>query len=112
MEDQIEELGTPEPVGGAERLLGEVAPAVDAAEPLDAVRQGAPAEEAGTSPSPASLRLAVRWAAFVGTVRGPVEGRRLGHAEGALQPSRHMQSSGHDASDAVFRWRTRTARAR
>src|SRR5262249_25262 len=69
-EDPREELGTLEPVGGAERLLTEGAPAVNTVETLDAVRLGLAAEEAVAHPTPASGWAAVECALVVGTERG------------------------------------------
>src|SRR6185369_16663050 len=62
-----EQLGAAEPVAGAERLLGEVAPAVATAVTLDAAGLRAVGEEAGAHPVPRSGWAAVECAGIVGT---------------------------------------------
>jgi hypothetical protein len=97
MEQRQQQFGPLEPVGGAERLLGEAAPAVATAEPLDAVRGGEAAEEAGPLPAPRSRWGKVECAALVGSDRGWLEAHGLGHAAASLQPPHQPQSSAHNA---------------
>ena len=59
VEDALRELRALEPIGGPERLLAEVAPAVDTAEPLDALGRELATEESGADPAPR-----IGWAAM------------------------------------------------
>ena len=75
MEDRLLELGTAQPVGGAEGLLAEATPAVTAAEPLDAAGRGQALEKAVADEAP-TARLTMEWAAGIGAKRRC----RCGHA--------------------------------
>src|SRR6185436_13866864 len=94
--DGEQELGTLQPVGGTEGLLGEVAPAVTTLETLDAAGGGASAEGAGADPAPRTCWPAVEWAVFVGAERGYRGGGFGRHAPGSLQTPHHPQSSEHN----------------
>ena len=96
--DGQEELGLLEPIGGAERLLGEVTPTVAALETLDALGARRAAEEAGLHPAPGSRWAGVEWAGWVGTERGRRGGRRGGHAQRPLHALSRLQSPEHNST--------------
>jgi hypothetical protein len=81
VEGRQEQLGALEPVGGAEGLLTEVAPAVATTETLDAVGWGLAAEEAGADPVPGVRWAAVEWTALIGAERGRLGGRPCGSCQ-------------------------------
>src|SRR5689334_19552972 len=95
-----EQFGAAQPVAGAERLLGEVAPTVATAVTLDTAGLRAAGEEAGADPAPRSGGAAVECAGVVGTERGRRGLGACGHASGSMHPPRHLQSSERNSTEA------------
>jgi len=95
-QDWREQVGPPHPVRGAKRLVGE-APATAAAQvALDSIRRALALEEADAFEAPGLPVPQVKGTGRIGTERGRLGGRRMGHGGRLAHAWDETQLRGHN----------------